>query len=311
MYANAFRSTTNSRFAERRAIAPASVQHVAHRSGLNPRDACSSYTRLQSFPSSSRYSDGSEQEDLVPLNPLERWKRLGTSWFGVVCEFEGIFVSDISTFQRIAWRTLAAEENLRYPTEYDMEHRQNMKSDQLISQIFNWTHNKEEIRRLSLRKQEILFKQLEGYALLIKPGALKLLALLRSNGIPCILISQYTKADVQHLLIDSPLQESISFNFSGAQQDAQIPLITADDVRFGLPDAECISLCASMLHRPYERLMIIGGSLQVLEAATELGAHTIMVAGKRRAWELQRADLVVNTLEEICFQNLKNLLNEV
>ena len=247
----------------------------------------------------------------MPLNPLERWRRLGTGWFGVVCELEGVIVSDIANFQRVAWRALATEENLRYPTEYELEHRQNLKSDQLISQIFNWTHNKEEIRRLTLRRQEILFKELEGYQVVIQPGALKLLALLRSNSIPCILISQYTKAEVEYVLRNSPLKESISFNISGMHEDTRSPVITADDVRFGLPDTECISLCASTLHRPHERITIIGGSLQVLEAAIELRAHTIMVSGKRRAWELKRADLVVNTLEEICFQNLKNLLNEV
>ena len=36
------------------------------------------------------------------LNPLERWKTLGTDWMGVICELEGVVLSDLSPSHRAA-----------------------------------------------------------------------------------------------------------------------------------------------------------------------------------------------------------------
>jgi hypothetical protein len=66
-----------------------------------------------------------------------------------------------------------------------------------------------------------------------------------------------------------------------------------------------------MLKRPLNRLVVLGSSIQALEAAYELNTHTIMVSSKHKLWELKRADLVVSSLEEISVQNFKNLLHEI
>ncbi|OUS42050.1 HAD-like domain-containing protein, partial [Ostreococcus tauri] len=231
-------------------------------------------------------------------SPLERWKRLGPGWFGVICELDGTLTTDIDDFHRSAWRELATQENLRTPSEYELRQRHNFKAEQLISQVFNWTYNRVEIIRLCTRKQEILFKQLErsGVVNAIEPGALTLLGVLLSNDIPCVFLSQSTRSEAEHLLKNSSLLNR-----------ARVPLITADDVMSGLPDVEGIMLCSSLMDRPFERIIVVGRSLQILEAACELSVHTIMVTGKQKAWELRRADLVVDSLDELCFQNFKNL----
>jgi beta-phosphoglucomutase-like phosphatase (HAD superfamily) len=283
----------------------------------------SSYTHIQSAPydSGSNYGIGVDSSDEgsqtnTRLSPLERWKRLGPGWFGVICELDGTLTTDIDDFHRSAWRELATQENLRTPSEYELRQRHNFKAEQLISQVFNWTYNRVEIIRLCTRKQEILFKQLErsGVVNAIEPGALTLLGVLLSNDIPCVFLSQSTRSEAEHLLKNSSLLSYIlpTTRTHPFQEDrARVPLITADDVMSGLPDVEGIMLCSSLMDRPFERIIVVGRSLQILEAACELSVHTIMVTGKQKAWELRRADLVVDSLDELCFQNFKNLLHDV
>lgn len=48
-------------------------------------------------------------------NPLKRMERLGTSWFGVIVEFEGVLVEDTSEWHTQAWIHVAQEMGLPRP----------------------------------------------------------------------------------------------------------------------------------------------------------------------------------------------------
>ena len=247
------------------------------------------------------------------LNPLERWKTLGTDWMGVICELEGVVLSDLSPSHRAAWRNLAYEENLPCPREYDIRHYQNLKAEQLICQVFNWTQNKDEVTRLLSRKQDLFYEQLqhEGAAPRIQQGVLELLNFLQAQRITCILISPSTRIEVDHMLVDSRLRELIlRADLLDTEQDASLSLITAENVQYSLPDTESIILGCSILERPFERIIVVGSSLQTLEAAREMNTRIIMVSGRHRQWELKHADLVVSALDELSFQNLRELLHD-
>lgn len=268
---------------------------------------------------SSYHQGGSEQKhtklsQTKLLNPLERWKTLGTDWMGVICELEGVVLSDLSPSHRAAWRNLAYEENLQCPREYDVRHYQNLKAEQLICQVFNWTQNKDEVARLLSRKQELFYEQLqrEGAAPRVQKGALELLDFLQAHHIPCVLTSPSTRLEVDHMLADSRLRKLIlRADLLDAEQDAFLSLITAENVQYSLPDTESIVLGCSILERPFERIIVVGSSLHTLEAAREMNTRIIMVSGRHRQWELRRADLVVSALDELSFQNLRELLHDI
>ena len=107
---------------------------------------------------SSYHQGGSEQKhtklsQTKLLNPLERWKTLGTDWMGVICELEGVVLSDLSPSHRAAWRNLAYEENLQCPREYDVRHYQNLKADVFLDLTLNvsetFTHDLKVMGQLS------------------------------------------------------------------------------------------------------------------------------------------------------------------
>jgi len=245
-------------------------------------------------------------------NPLERWKRLGTSWFGVVCEIEGVLTKDLHELHMSAWRQVAVEENLAQPTEYDMKRFVNVKTEQLVSQIFRWTNDKDEIRRLLSRKQQLLLTSLQREPrTLIRRETTSFLSHLSTMDIPFVLLSQERLTDVQQMLAYISLEKDILEVPLDKNINTSLNIITAEDFCYGLPDSECLIRASDLLERPFERVAVIASSLHALEAAQELNMRTVMVAGRHRVWELKGADLVVHGLDEISFQNMKNMFHDV
>jgi hypothetical protein len=48
-------------------------------------------------------------------NPLQRQERLSTSWFGVICNYDGVVVEDTYPAHAQAWCQVAEEMNLPRP----------------------------------------------------------------------------------------------------------------------------------------------------------------------------------------------------
>ncbi len=289
---------------------------------LKTRVTCRAALRTVAVTSTSnvQFSNlDSERDDsdiILPLaNPLERFNRLGTSWFGVVCELEGVVVPDLTSEHRSAWRALAREERLELPQEYEMHHYASLKPDQLVSQVFKWSRNPQEINRLVSRKHELFFEELASVGDCIQPGTVEFLDLITSLNVPCVLLSQQSLLHVKSILSDSPVQRFLSGKLNVGVASATSPnilsLVTSEDVRYGLPDPEAILFASNLLHRPLDRMIIVGSSLQTLEAALELDVRCVMLSQKFKYRELSKANLVVNSLNDLCFQNLKNLFQDV
>jgi len=135
-------------------------------------------------------------------NPLQRLHRLGTGWFGVIMEYEGVLVEDTSDLHSKAWEMLGEEEAKPRPLHWALKRAEGMKSEQVllfkivpfqairrmrhrsclhcfvgevvskswlmsvpmlqaIQEVFCWSRNPMEVRRLTARKEEI-YRQLLG-----------------------------------------------------------------------------------------------------------------------------------------------------
>ena len=64
-------------------------------------------------------------------NPLQRLHRLGTGWFDVILEYEGVLVEDTSDLHSKAWEVLANEEGQSRPLHWALKRAEGMKSDQV------------------------------------------------------------------------------------------------------------------------------------------------------------------------------------
>jgi beta-phosphoglucomutase-like phosphatase (HAD superfamily) len=86
-------------------------------------------------------------------------------------------------------------------------------------------------------------------------------------------------------------------------------VVSAEDVYRGRPDPEGYLYAAQRLDRPPFRCVVVGNSNASVEAAHEVGMKCVVVAGSRPLYEMGAADLVVRSLDEVSFINLKKLFD--
>ncbi|KAL4538976.1 hypothetical protein Ndes2526B_g02753 [Nannochloris sp. 'desiccata'] len=229
-------------------------------------------------------------------NPLQRLERLGTGWMGVILELEGVCVDyeygDVATR---SWQQLADEEGKPAPPIWALKKAEGMKNEQIIQEVFCWTRNPVEARRLNVRKEEILASLLGDRKPMISSGVPTFLDILERTGAPVAVVSSAPEFRVNSTIENSGLAPRFEVVISG------------DDMYRGKPDPEGYLYAAQRIDRPPVRCVVVGTSNLSVEAAHEVGMKCVAVAGRNPVYELSAADLVVRSLEQLSFINLKQL----
>lgn len=228
-------------------------------------------------------------------NPLQRMERLGTGWFGTIFELDGVCVEYECGDGVRSWQALAAEEGKPPPPIWALKKADGMKNEQVITEVFNWTRNPVEARRLATCREALLREMLAGRKPLVSPGVTQLMDILQRNQAPLALVSSAPEARVMPALETAGLVPRF---------DA---IVTADDVYRGKPDPEGYLYAAQKIQRPPVRCVVIGNSNLSIEAAHEVGMKCVALAGRQPVYELAAADLVVRDLSQLSFVNLKKL----
>ena len=253
-------------------------------------------------------------------NPLQRHNRLSTSWMGVIVELEGVCVEyERKDVVVEAWKRAAEEVGKGVPMQFQLDRAIGMKADQAVEEAFNWTRNPAEARRIAGIKQGILDDLLADVAP-VELSSLQFLKSLKSVSrmgavssegteggasgsgsatTPCALVSSSPESVVYKVLDGLPGLESM-----------YEVVVSAEDVFRGRPDPEGYLYAAQRLERPPFRCVVIGNSNASVEAAHDVGMKCVVVAGSRPLYELGAADLVVRSLEDVSFMNLKKLFQE-
>lgn len=228
-------------------------------------------------------------------NPLERQNRLGTGWMGVILEYEGVAVDDCADLHTRSWQQLAVDEGRAAVPHWALRRAEGMKNEQVVQEVLLWSRQPMEVRRLCARKEEI-FRELRGSCVpALPPGTSQLLDILAKNDVPVALACSAPEARVR------PALEAIGL------LPRLAAIITAEDVARGRPDPDGVLYAAQQLQRPPIRCVLIGNSNASVEAARECGMAVVAVAGRTPVYELTAADLVVRSLSELSFVNLKQL----
>lgn len=166
---------------------------------------------------------------------------------------------------------------------------------QIIQEIFIWTRNPSEVRRLAVRKEEILASLLGDRKPIVPPSVPILMDTLERSGAPIALVASAPERRVDSILEASGLAPRFEV------------IVTADDVYRGKPDPEGYLYAAQRIGRPPVRCVVVGTSNLSVEAAHEVGMKCVAVAGRHPVYELTAADLVVRSLSDLSFINLKQL----
>eukprot|EP00798_Chlamydomonas_sp_ICE-L_P013972 gene13972-19915_t len=248
-----------------------------------------------------------EQEALLPMdldvegiaddpsvhNPLVRMNRLGTGWFGVIMEYEGVIVESLYEEHKASWLQIAEEFGYPKPLGHLFRRIRGCRDELVIKRIFNWTQNPTTVKMLAERKTQI-FDELVGRQPATVHEVFPFLQMLRKLDIPVALVCPMTESKVKEALQRHGLS------------DAFDAVVTAEDS--GAAEVEFLyMIAASQLQRPPMRTIVVGESNTSVEAAHELGMKCVIPTGHRPVYDYVGADLVVRNLGQIAFLNLKKL----
>lgn len=168
---------------------------------------------------------------------------------------------------------------------------------QVIQEVFCWTRNPTEARRLAHRKEELLGEFLGDHKPMVSSGVNTFLDTLERSGAPVALVSSAPESRVNSILNSSGLAPRFE------------AIISGDDVYRGKPDPEGYLYAAQRIGRPPIRCVVVGNSNLSIEAAHEVGMQCVCIAGRHPVYELTAADLVVRSLRDLSFVNLKQLFS--
>lgn len=208
-------------------------------------------------------------------------------------DLDGV-VADTAPFHFMAWQHTARDRGIDF-TEADFRQTFGKRNPEIIAEKIDADMPPDEADAFAQRKEEV-FRRLAGEGAQLFPGVLDLLHGARAAGWRTAIASS-TPADNIELLTRSL---AIAGLFDAIVSDR--------DVSQGKPDPECFLTAAAHLGAPPQRCVVIEDAMAGVEAAGNAGMKCIAVTNTHPAERLERADLVVTSLEEVTVERLDSLL---
>ena len=117
---------------------------------------------------------------------------------GAIFDFDGVIIDSAAQHEE-SWNLLAREQNLTLPDGH-FQLSFGMKNEKIIPEILEWTHDPKEIRRLSLRKEELYRGLLTAGDIVLCDGVLEFLNMCRDLYIPCAIGSSAERQNIEIIL---------------------------------------------------------------------------------------------------------------
>jgi beta-phosphoglucomutase family hydrolase len=213
---------------------------------------------------------------------------------GAIFDWDGVIL-DSSSHHAESWERLAKETGFTLP-EGHFKKGFGMKNEFIIPNVLNWSNCPEEIRQLSLRKEELYREILVEWGIHPLPGVSEWLTELRQHGIRCAVGSSTHRLNI-----------ATSLSVLGFE-DFFAAIVTAEDVSHGKPDPEVFLTAAKRLGIDPSHCVVFEDALVGIEAAHRGGMKVVAVATTNPIEALQAADLAVYRLDELSVDRLAALI---
>ena len=200
-------------------------------------------------------------------------------------DWDGVII-DSSSHHEESWERLAREITRPLPPGH-FKAGFGRKNEFIIPEILGWTSDPAEIRRLSLRKEELYRSVVAERGLAPLPGVRTWLERLQAAGVPCAIGSSTHRANIE-----------LSLGLIGLAEFFRA-IIAAEDVRQGKPDPDVFLAGAARLGCAPERCVVFEDAHVGIAAARAAGMKVVAVATTHPVAELTAADLAVSRLDEL------------
>ena len=210
--------------------------------------------------------------------------------WAAIFDWDGVVI-DSSAQHSTAWNRLAERTGRAVPKGF-FERSFGMKNERVIPDLLDWSHDRDEIARLSIEKEAIYRDMIRDDGIGILPGVAELLEALTNNGIPAAVGSSTLRENIECVIDQLGVR------------DAFAAIITGEDVHEGKPHPEVFQKAADALGMPHSSCVVFEDAHVGIEAAKRAGMRVVAVATTHPADTLQTADLVVERLTEITVEGV-------
>jgi len=205
--------------------------------------------------------------------------------WSAIFDWDGVII-DSSRQHEESWDRLALEVGKPLP-EGHFKAGFGRKNEFIIPNILKWSDDPAEVRRISLRKEELYREIIIEKGLDPLPGVRAWLERLAAAGIPCAIGSSTHRKNIEVSLDILRLR-----NFFR-------DIVSAEDVSHGKPDPEVFLKAAGKLGTAPARCVVFEDAHVGIEAAHRAGMRVVAVATTNPIKDLGNADMAVTRLDEI------------
>ncbi len=211
--------------------------------------------------------------------------------WGAIFDWDGVVLNSAPAHEE-SWRRLAKEVGQSMPEDH-FKRGFGMKNETIIPTLFSWTQDREEIRRMSARKEELYREIIHNTGVELLPGVAEWLHQLQAHAIPCAVGSSTHELNIVTAL------QMLSL-------DGTFPVIvSSEDVSHGKPDPEVFLLAAERMKMLPESCVVFEDTPVGIEAARAAGMKAVAVTTTHPPQALKDADAIVQRLDELSIAQLR------
>jgi beta-phosphoglucomutase family hydrolase len=210
----------------------------------------------------------------------------------VIWDMDGV-IADTAEYHYLAWKDAFAKKGVNYTREEFMRHF-GQRNDTIIKDALGSAATLENLNTINAEKQADYRRRVAGHIQAL-PGAIELIRSLQEHGI-------------KQAIASSAPPENIAIILRGLGiEDCFQAIAFGTEVPEGKPSPQIYLLAARKLGIKPANCVVFEDAIAGVEGAKRAGMKSVAVTNSHPESKLERADLIVTTLEGISITDLAGL----
>jgi beta-phosphoglucomutase len=212
---------------------------------------------------------------------------------GIIFDMDGV-ITDNGEQDFFAWKSLFADFNLDLTIE-GYKSFTGMKGEEIVKKYVKPEASEEEASLLTRRKEDYFIKKIKETKIEPTKGIEKFLKDLKQNGVKMGIGTAAMEFKAYAILEELGLRDFFEV------------LVSAERVKKGKPDPETYLKVAEYLNLKPEECVVIEDAPNGIRAAKNGGIKCIAIVTTHKESELQEADKIIHSFDELVVSELVNL----
>ena len=215
--------------------------------------------------------------------------------YGALFKFDTV-LEGMHELNKESWTAVATEHDFEPPDDDDVMRATGMMPERAIQNVFRWTDDWGETRRLAYEGFEAKSRLLPDWEFKPTPGAVDWLRILSEYQVPRVITSTMGREQALQVLEKAGLAELLP------------QVVSADD---GFETTEqAYLLCCLAIERPPSRCVVFEDEPSGVVAAHDAMTKVVAIIGNHPAYSFKHADYRIGSLEELSLMSLREVFRD-